>query len=151
MLCVEKLVDLISFGIPSGSTARGGESHSPVDLRAPGGETCTAQPSTSAGLTKACIVPIFRYQSNCCVGAITSSGMMCSDTQEAPCIINNDGTSCGALVGLVATPVHSRDCSFHVYCERFVGSRFFPTVSAVFCHAPKFSVTVHRRYIKRHV
>lgn len=44
-------------------------------------------------------------QDLCCTGRIRDSGVMCSETQGAPCIVENDGESCTALAKAVSNPI----------------------------------------------
>lgn len=39
------------------------------------------------------LAPLLCRQDSCCTGRIRDSGMVCSDTQAAPCVIDDEGAS----------------------------------------------------------
>lgn len=66
--------------------------HSPF-----GGKTYTARASKIARSDETFIPSLPCSQSSCCTSEISNSGIYCSDTLVAPCIIDDDGASCRAV------------------------------------------------------
>ena len=69
--------------------------------------------------------------------------MLCSDTQAAPCIVNNDGTSPGALNRPVITPAFMITMSVPSAVHLSQRSLLLAAM-----YVPNSLVTIRKRYVK---
>ena len=119
-------VTLVGLG-SQGNTDRRGGSYTSADRLAYGPQAYATYTPTSAGLTKTRLPLLDCGQMNRCTNQITASGVICSISMAAPCIID-DGASCRT----VANYPHGSVRSFHGYCWCLFGGSTYTALFPVF-------------------